>query len=257
METITQGDFVFWFMAISEKLTIAELRLLYLLITEPQEVEFMSQMELANKLHVNRRTINIGLKRLKEYNYIREDTTSKKSESDSTYENVPKRAIGQAKKLIIEMFIEYYGRSRKNVVVNEDFFCYVLGDLRIHNMLRYRRDFVGRTIKESLPGCKLHYNRKKEDYPSTTSYRIISKINNEIINSRPDNRYYIDKNKLFTFLFENFEIDEVDVLAVINSEFPRLTIRKNRIELPKPTRKFHSKVYHEGIFKENLMVSDE
>jgi hypothetical protein len=69
MKTINLKEFTDSFMAISNNLTHAELRMLYLLITEPDVIK-LSQQKFAEKIGTNRRTIWLGIEKLKKLNYI-------------------------------------------------------------------------------------------------------------------------------------------------------------------------------------------
>ena len=72
MKTIDLATFTSRFMEISKNLTLSEVRLLYLLITEPDVIK-ISQKELANITGTNRRTIWLGLEKLRQLDYITND----------------------------------------------------------------------------------------------------------------------------------------------------------------------------------------
>jgi hypothetical protein len=69
MKTITLNEFTSNFMEISENLTSSEVRMLYLLITKPDVIK-ISQQTFASEIGTNRRTINIGYKKLLKHGYI-------------------------------------------------------------------------------------------------------------------------------------------------------------------------------------------
>jgi hypothetical protein len=69
MKTINLDEFSSNFMEISENLTLSEVRMLYLLIINPDVIKISQQM-FANKIGAHRRTINIGYKKLLKHGYI-------------------------------------------------------------------------------------------------------------------------------------------------------------------------------------------
>lgn len=69
MKTISLKEFTDNFMQISNNLTNAEMRLLYLFITEPDVIK-LSQQQFADKIGTHRRTIWLGIKKLQKLNYI-------------------------------------------------------------------------------------------------------------------------------------------------------------------------------------------
>lgn len=69
MKTIDLKEFTSDFMEISKNLTSSEVRMLYLLITNPDVIR-LSQQTFASKIGSHRRTINIGYKKLLKHGYI-------------------------------------------------------------------------------------------------------------------------------------------------------------------------------------------
>ncbi len=240
MKTISMNQFTYSFMVISKKLTLAELRLLYLLITEPVSIE-LSQLDLAKKIEVNRRTINIGVKKLKELALISEVYLADNDKNIKYYQIVhgkkvvSERELTQARKHVIDSFKKfYYSLSEESIVVNEDFFSSIIGDWRLPENLRYNKDFIQKTVKVAFPKCDFHNKQTKSSIDSENSYKIIRYINNKISIARKVKRYHLDKDNLFKLLWDNYSIDEETILLVIKTNFPRLKIVKNRIRIPKP-----------------------
>lgn len=81
MNTIDLQEFTNNFMEISNRLTNAEIRMLYLLITEPDVIK-LSQQEFAKKIGTHRRTINIGYKNLFKQGYIGDKDIKRAVKSD-------------------------------------------------------------------------------------------------------------------------------------------------------------------------------
>lgn len=69
MKTIDLEEFTSNFMDISKNLTSSEVRMLYLLILQPDVIN-ISQQAFARKIGTHRRTINIGYKKLLKHGYI-------------------------------------------------------------------------------------------------------------------------------------------------------------------------------------------
>jgi hypothetical protein len=242
MKTFTEEFFLSDFMKISENLTSAELRMLYLLITQPEVIEF-SQSEFAKKINVHRRTINIGMKKLKELNFISNiylDDIDKNLQDFHLIRgeiNVSERVAIQARKFIIDTFKTfYYPVNEEIIVVNEDFYSRIMGDYSLPQNMRYNMEYITEIIGETYPKCKFYFNQKKATYTSDIHYYIVRKINAEISKARLQKRYYIDKAKLIQNILDNYSLNEVEVMKVIKENFPGLKVVKNRIQIPKPWR---------------------
>jgi len=69
MKSIDIKTFTSDFMAISKNLTLAEIRLLYLLITEPNVIK-ISRQGLASKVGMHRRTVWLAFEKFKKYKYL-------------------------------------------------------------------------------------------------------------------------------------------------------------------------------------------
>lgn len=227
-------------MKISHDLTSAELRMLYLLITEPEIIE-ISQKEFGNKINAHRRTINIGLKKLKEYKLIRDIDFNKRGKNIADHQTyhgekiVSMREETQAKKFIIDSFKKfYYPINKRHFIVNEDFYSLILGDFKLHENLRYKKEFITKTILEEYPKCLFHFKKDISTHVSDIDYNIIHHVNREIIKARKYNRYYINKAKLLTDVYNNYSIIEEDTIKGIKKFFPKLVIVKNRIRIHKP-----------------------
>ncbi len=83
MKTIDLKNFTDNFIEISSSLTPAEIRILYLFITEPSVI-LLSQQKIADKIGKDRRTVNIGMKKLMQLGYTSDIfiTSKKDVESD-------------------------------------------------------------------------------------------------------------------------------------------------------------------------------
>lgn len=245
MKAITKGDFFNSFFLLSKRLTIAELRLLYILITEPDSID-LSQQEIADKIGTHRRTVNIGLKTLKELGYIsnvhfdeEENNIIEYGKEGDTKNEITTMDFNYAKKTIREKFVQYY-RPEKNrkIIVNEDFFSHLLGDKRFHEDLRKNKEFLTKSIKEGCPKCKFPSNLKPTDFESERHFQIIHYINKEIREARKFNRYYLDKDNLLLFLKENYYITEEDSIKLIRQYFPIFVKTAKKFRIPKPFLKW-------------------
>lgn len=240
MITISKHIFFRDFMEISRKLTLSELRMLYILMIEPQAIE-LSQQEFAEKVDSHRRTINIGLKKLKELGFIKELHFSDLEKNTRDFSKEQGTTIisplieKQAIKFIIEAVRDYYYPFKKNrLKINEDFFSSILGDHRLNENFRFDRTFIIETIKDNYADVRFHFEMKEADYDNEDEYRICRKINKEIADARNYRRYNINKDRLEEFLLEKYAIEEKEVMRVIKKEFKKLTLYKNRIRIPKP-----------------------
>jgi hypothetical protein len=246
MRTISLNEFTYDFMDISKKLTYAEIRMLYLLITEP-EVRNITQQDFANKIETDRRTINIGLKNLRRFNYlsginfnhIKIDADKLKypdNKLEEVYKDVPTNEIVKNMKFIIGSYIDYYPDKKPHeIVVNEDFFNYVFGDKRLHMKLKYNKEFIIKTISERFPECMFCFNRTKDSYESESHYQIVYELNNQIVISRKHKRNKLNIVSLIAYLEEKHSIMEHQVLKVIKEDFPNIRIDKWRnLIIPKP-----------------------
>jgi hypothetical protein len=246
MKTTSKDEFMLFFIEISQKLTLAELRMLYLLITEPEVIE-LSQQEFADRIKTHRRTINIGLKKLKKYNFIYDITIDElRQNNDNNQTNTNDIDISNqdykiGKDLIIETFVHYYRPYKKqNIIVNEDFFFAFIGELRLHETIRYNREFIIKVVKQSFPKCKFYYKQPKSSYPSVQEYNIIHYLNYELNRAMTFRRYYINKESLLRYLSERHSISEVEVVKVIRNEFPLIKIGKNDLKMTKPWKGYVS-----------------
>lgn len=240
MITISKYIFLRDFMEISRKLTLTELRMLYVLMIEPEAIE-LSQQEFAEKVDSHRRTINIGLKKLKELGFVKELHFSdlENNTRDFTKEQgttiISPLIEKQASKFIVDAVRDYYYPFNKDQLkINEDFFSSILGDHRLNENFRFDRTFIIETIRDYYADVRFHFELKKADYNNEDEYRICRKINKEIADARTYRRYSINKDKLEEFLLEKYAIEEDELMRILKQEFKKLTIYKNRIRIPKP-----------------------
>ncbi len=238
MRTINEQFFFRKFMEISQELTYAEVRMLYLLITEPIIAE-SSQQEFADRIKSHRRTINIGLKKLRSLGYIKdsksvdeEGLSSKKIRSDN--DAILKHEKATAKKVIINSFIDYYKLNRKDLIVNEDFFSYMLGDLRLPIQHRHSKAFVKETIRERYPEIKFYTELKKNHYENDNHYHIVRLINSELIRAKKNRFYGIKTKELFEKISDNFSIEKEEALSIIKLYFPKIRLTEKYIRARKP-----------------------
>jgi DNA-binding MarR family transcriptional regulator len=240
MKTTKKSDFLYFFLEISEKLTLNELRLLYLLMTEPKVIE-LSQQEIADRIQAHRRTVNIGLKKLKGLKYIVLSEIEERKQSNT--ENQNSKGIKDAstedqkhaKELILESFRQLYQPDkRSDILVGEDFYMHYFGDMRLHENLRYNREFITNTIKEKYPVCQFYVKQRKSKYTVDNRHIIIHHINIELIKAMKFGRYNIDKPKMLKYLSDTYLINKDETLKVIRMDFPVSVNAGKVLRVPKP-----------------------
>lgn len=230
-------EFLADFMKISANLTSSELRMLYVILKEP-EVLNLSQEQFAKRISASRRTINIGLKKLRELNLI--NALDDKTVADLSIQsrinenNMLKGDLKQAGKYVQKVFKEHYNRNPNNIVVNEDFFSRILGDYGLNREIQYNRDFIIQTIKGFAPDCIFYFDKSRDSYASEEQYFIINKINIEIRSATVKGSYYLHKSKVMDFFSENYSFSEEDVIRVIRNNFQGLRFAGERIRINKP-----------------------
>ena len=240
MKTSTSNQFFHDFLQISENLTLAEMRMLFVLITQPEVID-LSQQEFADKIKTHRRTINLGLKKLRACGYLSTEEKSNIQLLDLRTKDIPQRDISDAQKFIVGEVVAFYQFRNMQQIVNEDFYNIIIGTHRLHKKLRHNKDFITEAIKNSFPEYRFHFLLSKIDYASEIEFSVINEFNNEIIKQRNSKRYYIDKTEFMDFLFEQYEISEAEALRIIKSNFPRIFINNKIIfvsnKLKNPYRK--------------------
>ena len=240
MITISPNDFYKEFLKISQNLTMTELQMLYILINEPEVIE-LQQQTFADRLGTHRRTINLGLKKLKQLNLIYdisiEERNSKATQRliESGKKRLTAFEIQQAKRFIIDSLNKYYHPyEKKSTIINADFYGSIFGDFRLPRIFRYNRNFVTETIAEEYPNCKFHVKQRANSYSSENYYNIARTVNNEITKSSYHLRAAMKRDKILQDIFERYSIDEEEAIQVIKKEFPKLKFYKNKIIAPKP-----------------------
>ena len=237
MQTIDERRFFRKFITISEELTYAEIRMLYLLITEPTIAE-LPQHEFAERIQAHRRTINIGLKKLKRLNYIYDDNLGKGKEEAKELgidnDMFQKQEEETAKKVIINSIPDYYKIKKRNFIVNEDFFSFILGDIRIPMKYRHSRIFVRDTIKDKYPKILFYSEQKQSDYKDESHYYIVSRVNADIKTAKDNRSYRIKIDELLVNALNNFSVEEDEVDRIIKLYFPKVRITNKGISLRKP-----------------------
>ena len=238
MATITEKEFFEKFMKISQELTYSEVRMLYLIITEPYIIELPQQL-FANRIQAHRRTINIGLAKLKRLNYINDSTSMKGVETANRVLGTNNDAILKqeeitAKSVVINSVEDYYSANKKNFVIHEDYFSFILGDLRMSPNYRHNKSFVVEIIREEYPELTFHFDLKKSDFKKENIYYIIRLINSEIIRSRDDRFYGFRTTDILQKIHLNFSMDTEEALELIKSIFPKVRITEKRFSFRKP-----------------------
>jgi hypothetical protein len=231
METITEHEFFEKFMKISQDLTYSEVRMLYLIIAEPSIMD-MPQESFAKRIKAHRRTINIGLKKLRKLGYIHDisypdgnamGTNVMDDDAILSYEKLT------AKKVIINSFNEYYPKNKKDFIVNEDYFHSIIGDIRLPEKYRRNKSFITETIRETYPDIRFYRDLTKSAYNNETHYYIARMVNAEIIKATNDLLYGIKTEPLLRKMTENFSIEMDEALKIIKKEFPKIRIEVKRI----------------------------
>ena len=233
MNTITENEFFEKFMKISQDLTYSEARMLYLIITDPSILE-MPQEIFAKRIQAHRRTINIGLKKLRKLEYISDAPSPHENEMGNnvldddailSYEKVT------AKKVVINSFNEYYPKNKKDFVVNEDYFHSIIGDIRLPEKYRRSKSFITETIRESYPEIRFYRDLRKSAYKDDNHYYITRMVNAEIVKATNDWLYGIKTEPLLRKINENFSIERDEALEMIKTEFPKIRLTERRIYL--------------------------
>lgn len=233
MKTITENEFLEEFMKISQDLTYSEARMLYLIITEPYIIDIPQEL-FAKRIHAHRRTINIGLKKLRKLNYISEESSPDESEVVNIVLDKDDNAIlshekVNAKKVVINSFNDYSPINKKDLKVNEDYFYFILGDIKLPLKYRYDKTFVTDTIKEIYPEIRFYFKLKESAYTNVNHYYINRMVNSEIIKATKDRFYGIKTEPLLRKISENFSIEKDEALEIIKTEFPKIRIKEKRI----------------------------
>lgn len=237
MRTITLKDFTDDFMEISKKLTHSELRMLYLLITEPQVVK-LTQSEFAERISTDRRTINLGFKKLSDCNLIlySESVIDKGSQRKKVIylEDIPSGVLKKALESMASRFIDYYHLSdNKSIVINEDFYSYIQREWVLDNRLENKRALINKTLKEHYPNIRFYTELKPSDFPTEAWYNANRHINLSISDKRASKIYQVRLDTLFDFLHEHYSLSEDEVLQIIRTDFPNLIINGNRLIVPR------------------------
>ncbi|MFZ2285349.1 MAG: hypothetical protein WAV93_00005 [Bacteroidales bacterium] len=237
MRTITLKDFTDDFMEISKKLTHSELRMLYLLITEPQVVK-LTQSEFAERISTDRRTINLGYKKLRENNLIlfSEAIIGEGDQRKKVIylEDFPSDVLRKALESMVSRFSDYYHPSgKKSIVINEDFYTYMIREWALDNRLENKKAFINKAIKEHYPDIRFYTEQKPSDFPTEAWYNANRHINFSISDTRALKIYQVKLDTLFDFLHEHYFLSEEEVLQIIKTDFPNLIIKGNRLVVPR------------------------
>ncbi len=240
MKTISEQEFFGEFMKISQDLTYSEVRMLYLIITDPSILE-MPQELFAKRIQAHRRTINIGLKKLRKLHYIPEATSP--DENEMVNNVLDDNAILShervtAKKVVINSFNEYYPNNKKDFKVNEDYFHSIIGDIRLPEKYRRSKSFITETIRESYPEIRFYRDLRKSAYKDDNHYYITRMVNAEIVKATNDRFYGIKTEPLLLKISENFSVERDEALKIIKKEFPKIRITERRIYM---RRSYHGR----------------
>jgi len=228
MKTISNNEFFEKFMKISQDLTYSEVRMLYLIITEPSILDIPQEL-FAKRIQAHRRTINIGLKKLRKLHYIRE--TSYPDGNDMSNDEIAILSYEKvtAKKVVINSFNEYYPKHKKDFVVNEDFFHFTIGDIRLPEMYRHNKSFITETIRECFPEIRFYFDLNKSAYNNESHYYITRMVSAEIIKATNERYDRIKTEPLLRKISENLSIEMDEILKIIKTEFPKIKITEKRI----------------------------
>jgi hypothetical protein len=203
MNTIDLQEFTENFMEISNRLTNAEIRMLYLLITEPDVIK-LSQQEFADKIGTHRRTINIGLKKLLEHKYI--------SDIDE-----------------IELFMWAF-RLGSCDFLYEGFFRFIAHKKSLPERIKCDRKFIIQTIEKGYPDMKFYFLYDREPLSKDVQSQII-KIINGTSGKHPKpkmNEITVNINELVRLKGIPLALTKEMVLQAIQEDYPRCLI----IEIP-------------------------
>ncbi len=225
-------------MKISQDLTYAELRMLYLLITKPNIIELPQQL-FADIIRVHRRTINIGLKKLKELNYIHEiNSYAEPSEFNAIFEGeeaaIKRHELATAKQVVENSFENYYATQDKTFIINEDYYSFILGDMRLPSKYRHSKSFVTEIVREKYPEIRFYFDLKKPSYIDDNHYNLMQFVNDEIIAARKRRDYHINIVKILQYGYDLFSIEKEEVLGIIKSIFPKIRLTDKHLSLRKP-----------------------
>jgi len=187
MKTIDLKEFTDNFMEISSNLTNAETRMLYLLITTP-DVITLSRQKFAEKIGTNRRTIWLGIEKLKKLKYLSGiDVIDDEITIDSDI-NITKNQIEQGD-IIIDSAKDIIKSSilRYNELLG-GFFLYQKHDVLIKLFEefpdRYPETLLG--VRNLLPP---DINRLAKKYGFVDELRIIKISNKELSQLKKDKKH--------------------------------------------------------------------
>jgi hypothetical protein len=200
MKTISLKEFTDNFMEISDNLTYAQTRMLYLLLTEPDLIN-ISRQKLADKIGTHRRTIWLGIIKLQKLNYISgikiteneieeidnsNDITIKSEESDM---NITKNKIEQE-----DINFDRTKDLNKSSILRYDKLLYDFFLNQKHDMLiklfeefpdRYSETLLG--IRTLLPS---DINSLAKKYGFVDKLKIITISNKEIKQLKKDANHF-------------------------------------------------------------------
>lgn len=269
MKTIELKEFTDCFMAISNNLTHAELRMLYLLITEPDVIK-LSRQKFAEKIGTHRRTIWLGIEKLKKLNYIsaikttddqmtvdsdKNITKTQLVDSDTNItdnkviiesdKNITDKPIGKGDKIIalteeekaikfiLQVMKQEYPDDNKNILVDEDIYRLILGAVELPAEYKFDRKLITKTIKDNYPECRFHWQKDKTPLSPEERNTIVLFIDEEIRAAKKNRKSQLDKNRLVRDIRLSTDISNEKILKVIQEDFPNLVIFGNIIKISK------------------------
>jgi hypothetical protein len=243
MKTIDLKEFTDNFMETSYNLTPCEIRMLYLLITEPNVIK-LSRQKFADKIGTHRRTIYLGLLKLLKHEYISDviithrnvieyDNTIISNQIGKSDKNITLTDEEKAKKYILFVMKQLYKYDNKNVLIDENIYHMLIGSAELPVDYKFNRKFITKTIKENYAGCRFHWQKDKTPLSSEERIKIIEHINEEIRIASKFNNHQIDKKRLLLDIKNCLSINKEKGLQVIQEDFPNLTIVGNQIKIPK------------------------
>ncbi len=190
MKTIELNRFISEFMEISNNLTHAELKMLYVLINDPDVIN-LSQVKFAEMLGVDRRTIIFGYKKLREHGYLCDNDITESDEEKTELNDAGEATILTKRSNNVnpeEFTIDYY--EQKIFVFKEyEFlepyfkdFPQVIGSTLtvIREMLPENIDDLARRLgfEEKLRIIRISYDKIKE-YESKKTPKAVSFLDYE------------------------------------------------------------------------------
>ncbi len=242
MKTIELSEFTADYLTISSNLTRSECRLLYIYITDSDVIN-LSQSRIAVRIGVDRRTIIIGIKKLKQFGYVSDinitiPENSRKMTHSNSDSGIKKTDREKAEEFIIQAFTSRckpnrYGRK----IVGRELYDHVIGISDLAYEFRLNREFLTETIKENFPEWTFYWQKDKTQLIPKERENIRSTIKDYVrILNKKNNRNSFPR-KILKDIVESNDTSKEKVLKVIEEEFPNLVMDDKKIWLSKTSKK--------------------